>query len=266
MSTSAEPAAAAGQDLTLAELERATGVAARTIRYYQSEGLLPRPTRRGGKAMYGDRHLERLRTIASLQSQGLRLQTIRQVLGESGEPASEVVDLLGPALTGTAWLATSAQTLDEGELADLLGDCYPEQVPALVSTGYLERRTQPDGRKVWYAPSVPQLRGALEMFSLGTDFALSRWSADQMRARLRELSELFVARWIAESGALYEGEGSTADFTRHLEQFRAVAWQSAAHVMAEEIGAAMGRADEIRARLEAGAISDEDLGRAPAQD
>lgn len=260
MSTSTDMAES--DELTLGELEASTGVAARTIRYYQSEGLLPRPTRRGGKAFYGEQHLERLRTIASMQARGLRLQTIRQVLGETGEPSNGVVDILGPGLTAGAWLATSARTLDEGELADLLGECYPDQVPSLVATGYLERRTQPDGRKVWYAPSVPQMQGALELFALGSDFQLSRWAADLMRERLAGLCDLMLARWILESGSLYDGEGTTLDFERNLERIRAVGWQSAAHVMAEELSAAIHRADEIRARLEAGEFTPEDLGRA----
>lgn len=251
-------------EFTLTELAQATDVSARTIRYYQSEGLLPRPERRGGQAVYDQHHLARLRTIGTLRAQGLRLQTIRTVLGESGEPASEVVDLLGPGIAGAAWLATSARTLDEGELADLLGDAYPEQVGALVATGYLERRTGPDGRKVWFAPSVPQLRGALELHVIGADFAFSRWAADLLRVQLREYCEALVERWIREVGQLYRGDGTAADLASRLETLRAVAWQSAAHVMAEEIGDALRRSDEIRARLEADDI-DVAGGRPPAR-
>lgn len=240
------------REYTLAELGRSADVSVRTIRYYQSEGLLPKPSRRTGQAVYAQHHLERLRSIVALQSKGLRLQTIRTVLGEGGEAGSDVVDLLGPAFAGAAWLATSARTMDEGELADLLGDAYPEHVGALVTAGYLERRTEGDGRKVWYVDSVPQLRGALEMYSIGTEFELSRWSAGVMRARLREVCELLVARWISESGGKYHGNATQAEFDENLERIRAVAWQSAAHVMAEEIGRALGHADELRARVEAG--------------
>lgn len=240
---------------TITELEKVAEVPARTIRYYQSEGLLPRPSRRGGQAVYGPQHLERLRSIAALQGRGLRLQTIKAVLGNTGEPTSEVVDLLGPSIAGAAWLATSERELDEGELADLLGDAYPDRVADLVSTGYLERRQGADGRKVWFAPSVPQLRGALEMAAIGTDLELSRWSADEMRVVLRDLSERLVAKWITEAGKIYHGTASRAEFEQNLERIRAVAWQSAAHVMAEEIGSAVHRTDEIRERLAAGDIT-----------
>ncbi|MFD1813989.1 MerR family transcriptional regulator [Rhodococcus gannanensis] len=237
---------------SLAELARAADVPARTIRYYQSEGLLPRPSRRAGQAVYDRLHLERLRSIGALQSRGLRLQTIREVLGESGESTSDVADLLGPEIAGAAWLATSARTLDEGELADLLGDAYPDQVGSLVSVGYLERRLGPDGRGVWYCASVPQLRGALELRTIGAALELSAWASNELRARLRDMSELFVGRWIAESGRLYRGTATREDFDAKLERLRAVAWQSAAHVMAEEMGRAIQRSDEIRERVVAG--------------
>ncbi|MGV9713199.1 MerR family transcriptional regulator [Gordonia sp. NPDC003424] len=238
----------ANTEFSLSELEKVADVPARTIRYYQSEGLLPRPVRRGGQAVYGPAHLERLRSIAALQGRGLRLQTIRTVLGDAGESQSSVVDLLGPSIAGSAWLATSSRELDEGELADVLGDAYPDQVPALVSSGYLERRTTSDGRKVWFAESIPQLRGALELHSLGADFALSKWSADVMRESFRDLCERHVVKWMSERGHQYQG--TAEDFQANLERIRAVAWQSAAHVMAEEIGTAIAHADELWERAE----------------
>ncbi len=232
---------------SLAELEDASGIAARTIRFYQSEGLLPRPARRGTTAVYSDQHLERLRAIAQLKARGLRLQTIRQMLNGSAD-AGSVIDLLGPDLAGAAWLRTSARTFDEGELADLLGDLYPDQVPALVTGGYLQRTSNGDGRGVWFAPSVPQMIGALELHKLGTSIELAAWSAQLMRTRMRELFEEFAVRWTSEAGHLYAGEGTQAEFEGNLEAIRSVVWQSAAHVAAEEIERVIHRIDEIRAR------------------
>jgi DNA-binding transcriptional MerR regulator len=236
-------------EYSLAELSAIAGVPSRTIRYYQSNGLLPKPGRRGNQAVYGDTHLTRLRSIAELQAKGLRLRTIRTMLEGPSQPGTDVVDLLGPDLVGSAWLRTSAGTLDEGELADLLGDAYPEQVSALVKAGYLERRTDADGRGIWYASSLPQLRGALEMLKLGTDIELSGWSAQLMRERFRELCEEFAVKWITESGNLYAGEATQVEFEANLEAIRSVVWQSAAHVIAEEIEAVIHRVDEIRANL-----------------
>lgn len=237
-------------EYTLTELSAITGVAPRTIRYYQSNGLLHRPGRRGNQAIYSDEHLNLLRSVAELQAEGLRLQTIRSMLNGDADTGASVVDLLGPNLSGSAWLRTSARTLDEGELADLLGDAYPEQVSELVKFGYLERRTGPGGRGVWFAPSVPQMRGALEMQKIGTDIELSAWSADLMRRRIRALCEEFAVKWISEAGGHFAGEGTREEFEAHLEVIRTVTWQSAAHVMAEEIEAVVHRADEIREHME----------------
>jgi DNA-binding transcriptional MerR regulator len=251
--TAARVDQAGPSEYTLTELSSVTGVPPRTIRYYQSNGLLPRPRRRGNQAIYSDEHLNLLRSVAELQAEGLRLQTIRSMLNGDADSGASVVDLLGPNLLGSAWLRTSARTLDEGELADLLGEAYPEHVSDLVKFGYLERRTGPGGRGVWYAPSVPQLRGALELQKVGTDIELSAWSAELMRRRFRELCEEFAVKWISEAGEHFAGDGTQEEFEANLEIIRAVTWQSAAHVMAEEIEAVIHRVDEIRQRMQRGA-------------
>jgi DNA-binding transcriptional MerR regulator len=64
------------------ELARAANLSVDTLRYYQTQKLLPPPTRVGRRAVYATRHLERLRRIRRLQSEGLPLGVIRRVLGE----------------------------------------------------------------------------------------------------------------------------------------------------------------------------------------
>jgi hypothetical protein len=93
---------------------------------------------------------------------------------------------------------------------------------------------------------LPLLRGALELTEIGTDVALSARGRDLMRRRVRVLAEDLVRMWIAEAGGLYEGEGTTEEFGLSLDRIRAVAWQSAAHIMAQEIERALARADELR--------------------
>lgn len=70
------------------ELATATGVGVDTIRFYQGRGLIDPPGRRGRIAVYGDRHVEQLQRIRSLQHQGFTLAQIRKVLTERerGEP------------------------------------------------------------------------------------------------------------------------------------------------------------------------------------
>jgi DNA-binding transcriptional MerR regulator len=67
---------------TLAELAEASGVPARTIRYYIARGVLPPPLVVGRGACYAEEHLERLARIQALQSQG---QTLGQIAWQLSE-------------------------------------------------------------------------------------------------------------------------------------------------------------------------------------
>src|SRR4051812_45469017 len=64
----------------LPELVERSGVPVRTIRWYQSEGLLPKPTKRGRDAVYTDDHRQRLELIAELRDRGLTLTAIRDLV------------------------------------------------------------------------------------------------------------------------------------------------------------------------------------------
>ncbi len=74
-----------GTTRTLAELALASGVAARTIRYYIARGLVPPPLAGGRSTCYGDAHLERLERIRELQSQGLTLAEVAWKLAQHHE-------------------------------------------------------------------------------------------------------------------------------------------------------------------------------------
>ena len=92
--TAVEPddASPTGEPVTysLGELAAASGVSERTIRYYQAEHVLPRPTKKGRDAVYADDHLERLRLIGELRDRGLKLHTIRELVAND-HPARTVV-------------------------------------------------------------------------------------------------------------------------------------------------------------------------------
>lgn len=62
------------------EVCAATGLTARTVRYYEELGLLPNVRRRaGGRRVYGEDELERLRFIQRLKALGLPLGAIREL-------------------------------------------------------------------------------------------------------------------------------------------------------------------------------------------
>ena len=70
--------------LTLADLADASGLPARTIRFYIARGILDGPVKAGRDAAYTSDHLARLAQIKSLQADGQTLSEIALRLGEAG--------------------------------------------------------------------------------------------------------------------------------------------------------------------------------------
>ena len=228
----------------MSTLAEAAGVTPRTVRFYQASGLLPPPERIGRRARYTSEHLARLKQISELQSRGLRLESIREVFDarSTGQPAE--VALLGPDLASESWLAGAARSMTAVELAQLLGDDNLGLLGELEAAGYVRQTESPDGVR-WYVEDVPLLLGALSLTKLGTAVALSGRGRDLMRERIRQLAEDLVRMWAAEQGQLFAGTATTEALLPQLDQIRAVVWQSAAHIMAQEINRAVLRADEL---------------------
>jgi DNA-binding transcriptional MerR regulator len=66
--------------LGIAEVQHATGLSARTLRYYEEVGLLPGVRRRaGGRRVYGPDEIERLHFIQRLKQLGLALAEIKEL-------------------------------------------------------------------------------------------------------------------------------------------------------------------------------------------
>lgn len=65
---------------SIAEVQLATGLSARTLRYYEEVGLLPGVRRRaGGRRVYGPDEVERVRFIQRLKKLGLSLAEIKEL-------------------------------------------------------------------------------------------------------------------------------------------------------------------------------------------
>ena len=75
--------------MKIGEIAGRAGVPAKTIRFWEDQGLLPAPARTAaGYRDYGPAILERLAFIRHAQAAGLTLEQIRQVLGirDGGQP------------------------------------------------------------------------------------------------------------------------------------------------------------------------------------
>jgi DNA-binding transcriptional MerR regulator len=73
-------AAARGPDYSIAHVCERIGLSPRTVRYYEELGLLPEVRRRaGGRRVYGEGELQRLRFIQRLKALGLSLAEIGEL-------------------------------------------------------------------------------------------------------------------------------------------------------------------------------------------
>jgi DNA-binding transcriptional MerR regulator len=108
-------------DLTIDELARAAGTTTRSIRSFQTMGLIERPTLRGRTGLYGMDHLDRVRAILRLQAEGFALHSLA-VLFEAHARGDTLADLLGLAAPTTQDLAAGESDITElYGFADLLG-------------------------------------------------------------------------------------------------------------------------------------------------
>jgi DNA-binding transcriptional MerR regulator len=74
-------------DLSIGDLAQQTGVKVPTIRYYESIGLLPSPSRSGGnRRQYDERAVARLKFIRHARELGFEVDAIRELLDLAEQP------------------------------------------------------------------------------------------------------------------------------------------------------------------------------------
>ncbi|HYD78745.1 MAG TPA: Cd(II)/Pb(II)-responsive transcriptional regulator [Paucimonas sp.] len=116
--------------LRIGELAKRTGTPVETVRYYEREGLLPRPARsEGNYRLYDAGHAERLQLIRRCRSLDMTLDEIRSLLGfrDAPEENCEAVNsLLDRHIGHVADRIRELQEL-ERELRALRGLCRSAQ-------------------------------------------------------------------------------------------------------------------------------------------
>jgi DNA-binding transcriptional MerR regulator len=129
--------------MRIGEVAARSGVAAKTIRYYEAIGVLPRPERSpSGYRDYAASVLDRLAFVRASQAVGLSLGEIRGIvaLRDEGEtPCGHVLDLLRVRAADLDRRIAELQSL-RGELRRLVAraegldpaDCDPGRICHLV--------------------------------------------------------------------------------------------------------------------------------------
>ena len=206
-------------DLTVDELAERTGATVRTIRYYQSEGLLPAPERRGREARYGAAHLERLLLIAALQARGLRLTAIADLLRHSPDDAT-AADWMGLGETlSRPWSEDRPALLSEAELLERLDGTPDGTAEELVRTGVVERRSD-TSPVVYLVPSPGMLEVAIAFVRLGIDLDAGARLRDLLQERLRAMATELVAQFTEEVSLHALADGGPGSLALLLDQLR----------------------------------------------
>jgi DNA-binding transcriptional MerR regulator len=160
-------------ELRVAELASAAGVAVDTVRFYQSRGLIPAPTRRGRFAIYNEEHLERLRRIRSLLDSGFSLAQIRQLLDTDADPESKNAGRsAAPLRTEERGLleALADRSIGEGALtrAELASETgVPEALIASSIQAGLITPMEIHGEERFPRSDLEMLRSALAILGMG---------------------------------------------------------------------------------------------------
>jgi DNA-binding transcriptional MerR regulator len=124
-------------ELTVDELARRIDLPVRTIREYQTMGLLPSPRRRGRVGIYGASHLMWLRLIARLQERGYSLAGIRDLLA-AWRDGSELGEVLGLGPDQLVHIDEPGMPATADQLARLLPDLVPARLDDLLAIGVIE--------------------------------------------------------------------------------------------------------------------------------
>ena len=216
-------------ELTVNELAERSGASVRTIRYYQSEGLLPAPERRGREVRYGDEHVARLDAIAELQGRGLRLNAIADLLRDAGGDAAG--DWLGLGMRlAEPWSEDEPVLLGEAELAARL-DGHDVAVDDLVQAGLVER-TRAD-RYLVASPGL--LEVALQLVALGIDLDTAADLRRLLEARLSALAGELVTEFTQRFSLAHLAEAGPAALTELLEALQPVTGRSVDLIFAHEM-------------------------------
>ncbi len=217
---------------TIDQLAVVSRLPSRTIRFYQSRGLLRAPQIRGRAAVYTQAHVERLERIAQLQDRGLRIDTIRTLVERLDRGKLDVAEWLGiEEAIQKPWIDDRARTVSEAELYELAGRDRPGLLSDLVRAKLLERHGD-----VFLLKSPALLSAALKLDAAGVDLAtaVAAWVILQrhMASLTRELVELFMR------SAQHERAGKT-DPVALFEALRPSGLEAVRVVFGHEVEAAL---------------------------
>lgn len=227
----------AGAPLTIDQLAVRTGVPSRTIRFYQTQGALPAPQRRGRIAVYTDEHVERLRLIEVLQSRGLRLSAIADLVRRGGREGLSVGDWLGlDAHLAAPWSEDRPETLTRVELLERIAPRGARVIPGLVAAALIIPERGTTSVRV---PSPALLALTLQLDDAGIDVPTAAGAGDILRARLAPTADELVRHFAEHAGRGFGRRLQPSELDQALEALRPLGVEAVRLIFAQEMERAL---------------------------
>ena len=221
---------------TIDALAAHTGIPSRTIRFYQSSGVLPKPQKRGRVAYYGPAHVERLELIGKLQDRGLRMRAIKELLERSDKGEVEIATWLGlEHQLSSAWTDDAPRVMTRTQLDERLGERPPGFIGELARAGLLE--IQSEDAYLVHSPGLLGIAARLDEAGVGLDVATD--ATELLRKHLGkaagELARLFAAQILGRGGA----DGEAEQLERGFAELRSVSLDATRLIFAREMEQAL---------------------------
>ncbi|MDX1621284.1 MAG: MerR family transcriptional regulator [Nitriliruptorales bacterium] len=246
---------------TIDELAAETGVASRSIRYYQTLGLLPSPRVEGRTGFYDTAHVERLELIKDLQGEGLNLQAIGWLIGGAGQVDSRELRKLKHAMLD-GWMATEP---DERSTEEVLASFGEESIDSEAARRAQELRlVEPTEDPDRWRVVLPQVLAAgQELAQLGMPMSVDRALdvLDTMRTHTRVVADAFVELFDETVLAPWDARGRPDDewpeVRAAIDRMRPLAGEALLSVFQQAMADAVAdRIADVRADTETGTDAD----------
>ena len=203
----------ADDELDIDALARRAGTTVRNVRLYQERGLLPKPERRGRRAIYSPEHLSRLQLVLRLMNRGYSLAAIKD-LTDAWDRDHDLGHVLGLKDAVAPFAKEEPLRVSFEQLLAM----YPytdEDVDAAierdVQIGVLAR----DGDD-YVVPSPTFFGIGRTLVESGIPMAAVEGMAELILTQTRVLADGFVQMFLDEIWAPYEAAGKPPEQAAHV--------------------------------------------------
>ena len=234
------------ETFTIDELTARTSVPTRTIRQYQTAGLLAPPARRGRVGIYGPAHVERLAAIGRLQERGYSLAGMSDLFDswERGRPLKQIIG--GTATHPDAPIDEAPLLVTSDQLHELVPALTEKRLRKAAVRAGLITATKGDVADGWMVCAPSAIAIVADLIDAGVPAA----DAIALHAEMHESLDK-VGAHIAETLATIKSAPRRVDL---LQRNRASLGRSVASILISAIGRALPASDAAQVRV--GSIRD----------